>query len=345
MAVLWGKSYSRTEILSHVGDIRQLARVEPYELVDGTERGVRALRMFNASGLDLVLATDRGMAVTDLHFQGIPLPFVTGVGVAHPAYTEPVGTGWLRTWPGGFSTPCGMNQVGSPDGENGELLGLHGRVAGIPARNVRWGGDWKEDDFFLWAEGTIRQVAMFGEDISMRRRVSMWLGGTRFWIEDTVENHSFKPVPHMFLQHFNMGFPLVDASTRLDLPRHTTRPRDEVARAGMEGYNGFEAPQSGYREQVFYHTLQADSTGQVEVRLANPGFEGGRGLGVYWRYALADYPFLVEWKMMGEGEYVVGIEPANCHVEGRGVEREQGTLQVLNPLETRRYVIEIGFVR
>ena len=343
MAVLWGKTYSRVEILRRVGDIRQLARVEPVELVDGSERGVRAVRMRNAGGLELLVVTDRGMAITDLSYQGVPLAFLTAVGTAHPAFTEQPGLGWLRTWPGGFLTPCGLTQVGSPCEDQGESLGLHGRVAGTPAREVRWGGEWRDDDYFMWVEGTVRQAVMFGEDISLRRRVGMWLSGTRFWIEDTVENHSFQPVPHMFLQHFNMGFPLVSAGTRLELPRHSTRPRDEVAQAGFGQYNVFEEPRAGYDEQVFYHTLQSDEDGQVEVRLVNAAFDGVRDLCVYWRYALTEYPVLVEWKMMGEGPYVVGIEPANCQVSGRCAEREQGTLQVLQPLETRRYRIEVGF--
>ncbi len=343
MAVLWGKQYSKTEILRRVGDIRQLAQVVPFELADGTERGVRAVRMRNGGGLDFTVVTDRGMAITDLSYLSVPQAFLTGGGVAHPSYSEPAGLGWLRTWPAGFLTPCGLNQVGSPNEDRGEALGQHGRVAGIPAREVRWGGDWRGDDYFLWVEGTVRQVAMFGEDISLQRRIGTWLGGTRFWIEDFVENHSFNSVPHMFLQHFNLGFPLVDAGTRLELSEHTTEPRDEAAQAGIESYNIFEEPQVGYREQVFYHSLQADAKGQVEVRLVNPHFAGSRELCVYWRYALAEYPVLAEWKMMGEGPYVVGIEPANCHVGGRAAERERGSLQILLPHETRRYRIEVGF--
>ncbi len=343
MAVVWGKKYTRAEILRRVGDIHQLAQVEPFELVDGSARGVRAVRIRTAAGLDFVVVPDRGMAITELNFRGIPIAFMTGVGVAHPAYSEPQGLGWLRTWPGGFLTPCGLTQVGSPGEDAGELLGLHGRVAGTPAREVRWGGDWKDDDYFLWVEGTVRQVSMFGENIAVRRRISTWLSGTRFWIEDTVENRSFQPVPHMFLQHFNLGFPLVDAGAHLELPEHTSEPRDKAAQVGFEGYNGFETPQSGYQEQVFYHYLQPDSAGQVEVRFINPNFDSGRGISAYWRYAQADYPVLAEWKMMGEGAYVVGIEPANCHVEGRGAERSRGTLQTLQPFETRRYLIEVGF--
>jgi hypothetical protein len=343
MAVLWGNKFSKQEILRRVGDIRQLAGAEPFEMVDGPARGVRAVRLRNATGLDLVVLTDRGMAIGELQYKGIPLAFLNGVGVAHPAFSEPEEKGWLRTWPGGFLTPCGLTQVGSPSQDDGEELGLHGRVAGLPAREVHWGGEWRDDDYFVWVEGTVRQAAMFGEDISLRRRVGMWLAGSRFWVDDTVENHSFQPVPHMLLQHFNLGFPLVDAGAILDLPGHAAEPRDAIAQAGIERYNVFEVPQPGYQEQVFYHELQADATGQVAVSLRNPLFDQGRGLGITWRYALADYPILVQWKMMGEGQYVVGVEPANCHVGGRRAERDRGTLQVLQPQAVRRYRIEVEF--
>jgi len=46
--------------------------------------------------------------------------------------------------------------------------------------------------------------------------------------------------------------------------------------------------------------------------------------------------------MIGEGLYVVGLEPANCGVEGRAKERERGTLQFLEPGEKRYYNLEIG---
>jgi hypothetical protein len=149
----------------------------------------------------------------------------------------------------------------------------------------------------------------------------------------------------MFLQHFNLGFPLVDAGSRLVLPARTTRARDHVAELGLARCCEFEPPQPGYQEQVFYHDLVPNSDGLVEVRLDNPGFDQGRGMSIYLRYARADYPVLVQWKMMGESDYVAGIEPANCHVEGRRIERERGTLQVLQPLESRRYTIEVGFFR
>jgi hypothetical protein len=159
-----------------------------------------------------------------------------------------------------------------------------------------------------------------------------------------VENLGFGPAPLMLLQHINLGFPLVGPGARLELSEHTTLPRDADAQAGLARCLEFEEPQPGYREQVFYHDLAPDANGRVSVRLINPGARDGKGLGVELGYAKSAYPNLVEWKMMGEGLYAVGLEPANCHVHGRSWERQNGTLQELAPQETRRFGLEIQFL-
>ena len=343
MITLWGKTYTSTELRKRVGDMSQLASAQAFELTDGPERGSRGVWLRNAAGLELAVMTDRGMSLTSLTYQGVPLPLVSAVGAAHPAYTEPRGLGWLRTWPAGFLTTCGLTQVGSPCVDGADELGQHGRAAGLPARNVSYGGRWQDDAYVVWVEGTARETAVFGDDVALTRRVWLRLDEPRLWIEDRVENMGLAASPHMFLQHINLGFPLVDATTRLELPPHTTQPRDEAARPGMGQYSEFSGPIAGYHEQVFYHDLQPDAQGMVTARLVNPAFGGGRGLQVGLRYPRADYPILVEWKMMGEGLYVVGLEPSNCHVEGRVRERERGTLPMLAPGEVRQYRLEIDF--
>lgn len=349
MIHLWGKEYTRSELLRRIGDIHQLASAQPFELVDGNERGSRGVTLRNAAGVELTVVTERGMALTHVSYQGVPLAFTSPVGTVHPAYYEPRGLGWLRTFPGGFLTPCGLTQVGSPGEDNGEELGQHGRIAHIPARNVSWGGKWDGEDYTIWVKGSMHETRFFGENLVMTRVVWMKLDEARFWIEDRIENCGFEPVPHMFLQHFNLGFPLVDASSRLELPEHTTTPRDEDARLGLEQYAEFHDPMPGYREQVFYHDLQPDADGMVTVRLVNPAFNGKGNSGATgkleaaFRYRRDEFPVLVEWKSMGEGMYVVGIEPANCHVSGRLREREMGTLQLLAPQEVRSYNIEVSF--
>jgi hypothetical protein len=343
MAVLWGKTYTQMDLLRRVGDMRQLAGAQSFELVDGSERGTRGVRLYNAAGLDFNVMTDRGMGLTNLSWRGTQLSLLTPPGSVHPSFAEQPGLGWLRTWPAGFVTVCGLSQVGEPARDGVEELGQHGRAANLPAFQVSWGGAWEGDDYIVWAEGTLHETAVFGLHISLRRRVWMRLGEPRFWIADTVVNEGLTPAPHMLLQHFNLGFPLLDASTHLEIPSGQVQPRDDLARPGIDQWMRFQDPGAGVKEQVFYHDLHSGPDDMVELRLKNLSFNHGQGLGVTWKYRKADYPVLVEWKNMADGLYVVGVEPANCHVEGRAREREMGTLQVLQPLETRTYQIEVGF--
>ena len=101
----------------------------------------------------------------------------------------------------------------------------------------------------------------------------------------------------------------------------------------------------GYAEQVFFHAPRADQGGMVTAAIVNRALDGGQGLAAYVRYRQAELPNLIEWKQMGMGTYVVGLEPANCLVMGRAAERKRGTLQMLAPGESCSFLVELGAAR
>jgi hypothetical protein len=103
-----------------------------------------------------------------------------------------------------------------------------------------------------------------------------------------------------------------------------------------------EAPQPNYDEKVYHHDMAAADDGTVTVAMVNDGFARGNGLGVYIRYYQDTLPRFVQWKMMGEQDYVCGLEPSNCGVEGQKVDEELGLLQVLAPGERREFRLEFG---
>lgn len=90
--------------------------------------------------------------------------------------------------------------------------------------------------------------------------------------------------------------------------------------------------------------MRADEDGFVRCGLVNEKIEGEE-FGVYLRYEFSQLPNFLQWKMMGEAEYVVGMEPANCQVEGRAKEKERKTLQMLKPGETQDFSLEVGVLR
>ena len=47
----------------------------------------------------------------------------------------------------------------------------------------------------------------------------------------------------------------------------------------------------------------------------------------------AELPYFAEWKQMGMGEYVLGLEPANCVPENQNSNRAKGILKTIAPGE------------
>jgi hypothetical protein len=341
MASLYGRHWSRQEILQRVGHMDQVAGIKLFEAADGLGRGCRMLQVWTGSGLDFTVTADRALDISTCLFKGIPLAWASSVGVVHPAHYEPEGLGWLRSFPGGLLATCGLDQFGAPSSDAGEELGLHGRAGNLPARYVGYRTYWTEDDYELEITGEVRQTRVFGENLVLRRQISTQLGSNRIRIADVVTNEGFSSQPHMILYHFNLGFPLVTEDARLHLDAEQTIPRDEDAAAGLADWSRFQPPTAGYREQVFRHVPTADEEGQVHVELENPTL----GIGLRWSYDRTSLPHLFQWKMMGQGTYVLGIEPANSSgVEGRAIARQRGDLPHLEPGESRRYTLAVEVI-
>jgi hypothetical protein len=320
----------------------QLGGVKPMVLDEGPEWGVHIAEFRTGGGLNFAVLLDRGMDIGWAEYRGVPLAWQSTVGPIAPAFFEPEGLGWLRGFHGGLLATCGLTYAGAPCLDEGQELGLHGRISYAPARKVYCDGEWEGDEYLMWAQGEMREAVIFGENVVLRRRIWSLLGEKRFFINDTVINEGYHTTPHMILYHINIGFPIVDATTELLTSPAQVRPRDAVAEEGFGQYNYFQEPTPEYAEQVFYHDLTPDTEGFVHVALVNPAFQGGQGIGIYVTYRQAELPYFTEWKQMGEGDYVVGLEPANCLVEGRAVDRAAGRLQFLEPGESRAYHLEIG---
>ena len=342
MVKIFGREYSKNDLLEKVGDISQIGGVRLNTLTDGPENGVRAAEFRTGSGLNFRVLLDRSLDISTAEYKGQPLAWRSAAGDKSPAYFNEVGLGWLRNFYGGLMVTCGLTYAGAPCTDQGEELGLHGRVSNTPASNVCADAGWENGSYRMWVQGKVREARLFGEKIELKRTISAWLGESKIRINDSVTNLGFQETEHMMLYHINIGFPVLDEGSRIVAPVLSSRPRDAEAEIGWEQHMEFSAPVEGFSEKVYYLDMVPDKNGIVSAALVNEGFDNGSGFGVYIRYSKNQLPRFIEWKHMGQGDYVVGMEPANCLVEGRDKDRERGTLQFLKPGETREYEVEIG---
>ena len=60
------------------------------------------------------------------------------------------------------------------------------------------------------------------------------------------------------------------------------------------------------------------------------------GLGVVIDFDVSLFPYFMEWKSTGAGDYVVGLEPSNSSVHGRGWHEQRGDLHAIAPQASER---------
>lgn len=335
---LWNRQWTRKELIERVGALSQLGGISHVEYADGKAKGVNALRVRTAAGLEFEVLPDRGMDIVAASYHGKSLSWHSPVGIAHPAYYDPRGIEWVKSFPGGLLTTCGLYTAGAPSTDDGEELGLHGAASNTPAEHVTWEARWKGDECTLTITGAVREAWVHGPNLLLTRTYTAAINGRAISVHDSVENQGVRDTPLMLLYHLNFGFPLLTERSRVYAPTRKVEPRNEYSTLSLERWSEFEAPTMGIQERVYFHQMEPDASGNVTVVLVS---DEHRHFGVAVRYDARSFPQFIEWKMTGVNHFVLGLEPANCRVDGRASERQAGRLKILAPGEKENFSLAL----
>lgn len=317
----------------YIGSENQIYGVEEVRLVGGKGDGMRLLQVRDGGGLSFTVSLDRCADLSRLSFDGVNFGFFTDCGYVAPCYFDPKGAGFLKSFTAGFLTTCGLRSVGEPCVDDGEEVGLHGTVSHIPAEKVFYEADEKE----IVIRAVMRDVSALERNLVFTREYRVPTFENTIVITDRVENKGPSPEPYQILYHFNMGYPLLSEKACLTIPSLETTPRDGHAKTGLDKWNLVEKPQKGYQEMCFYHKMAKEA----KITLENPEI----GLGLQMEYDGEKLPCFTQWKMMGERDYVMGLEPGNAYPDGRDLMRKEGRLVYLNPGEKTEHSITLRFLR
>lgn len=316
----------------YIGHSSQVYGVEEYRLVGGKGDGMRLLHIRNGKGLEMTVSLDRCADISRVSIGGMNVGFFSPCGYVAPAYYQNEGSGWLKSFTAGFLTTCGLEAVGSPCEDDGEILPLHGSIANIPAEHVYW----YEENSEIVICANISDEVIFGRKFRMERKIRVSLTDNLFYIEDAVVNTSDRTQPLEILYHMNMGYPLLDEDSVIAIPNASVRGRDDNASAHIETCMKMESPQAGFQERCYYYDFQDE---RCSASIYQPKYN--KGLCISFDRSSLDC--FTEWKMMGYRDYVLGLEPGNCYPDGRNVMRKTGKLKFLKPDERKVFSFKVDF--
>lgn len=332
MAMIFGKNYTKAQLLDRMGNIGSIAGIRQITYEDGFARGLRAYEVVNGP-IRFTAYIDKCLDIGEYYYNGIPMHYHARPGVMNGSWFYD-GENAPRSIMCGMMFTCGLSNVGPlQEMPGGKTQPQHGFIRNTPAEHCGARTYWEGDDYYLELTGTMRESSLFGTNLVLRRTITTRLGDTAVQIRDEIENESStENVPCMVMYHCNAGFPLMDACSKFEIDPIETGDRDEIAAVGRKEESPlvFGEPIVGYDEQVFYHKLAADEQGWCHATMVNPE----RKIALTVSYENQELPYLIHWKCKDAGNYVTGIEPSNCHPEGVHQEEEYGTLRKLAAHET-----------
>ncbi len=320
----------------------QFGGIELVKSLDGPSCGNRIAWVRTLSGLSYKIIIDRGLDIAEAFYKGMSLSWLSLSGITRPEMSLNRGIDWLWGFFGGLLVSCGPSSAGAPCEDNGQELPLHGRHSNLSATiESIMNPDPKNGKMKMSITGIIRQARLFDPNIELRRTISSFVDKAKIEIEDVFINRGNVKSEHAWLLHINLGYPLIEPGAEFIFKGNVIARPDSVEYFAKRNFKILPKPleaHRGFGESAAYIEPVTDKHGIVNCGVINRK----RNIGLKISFAKKDFPRFVNWQHFGpDGQYVMGIEPANCGVEGRDVDRKRKWLKYLKPGQKKKYFTSI----
>lgn len=276
-----------------ISNFQQIGSLRRYTLEGGKEKGIDVIDCDNGK-LRFLLNVSKACDVMQLYHEGQNTSFISknGFTLREPPFGNRFEGGMLYT--------CGLDNVGGMRDGNP----VHGSLHNIPAEIVR--AECNSEGIVV--EAIIRDTALFGKNLVLRRRIYSAIGSESLRLEDTLVNEGYRTENYCVLYHVNFGYPLLDEGARIVADVAKCDPRTDWARENEATVCEITEPLPEQKETCYFLTFN-----QPRISLVNDKL----GKSVTLSYSGDTLPHFVEWKSMACGTYALGFEPTTTELDDR----------------------------
>ena len=275
-----------------ISNFQQVASIRRYTLSEGREKGLDVLDCDNGK-IRFLLNVSKACDIMQLYHEGQNMSFVSKNGFTKREIP------FLNRFEGGMLYTCGLDSVGGREGYD-----LHGTFHNTPAEIVRV--ECNENGIVV--EAIIRDTALFGKNLVMKRKISTAVLGNSVTLEDTLINEGYKAEEYCLLYHINVGYPMLDDGAKIVANVDSYTPRTEWARQNEATMYEMSVAIPNQEETCYFLKMR-----KPEIALVNE--KAGREFTV--SYSGDTLPCFVEWKSMASGDYALGLEPCTTELDDK----------------------------
>ena len=273
---------------AEVSNLYQLASLTRYTITDGIGKGLDVLDCNNGK-IRFLLNVSKACDIMQLYHEGQNMSFVSKNGFSKREIP------FLNRFEGGMLYTCGLDSVGGREGYE-----LHGTLHNIPAEIIRE----ECDENGIVVEAIIRDTALFGKNLVLKRKIFTEIGGDSITLEDTLCNIGYKEEEYCLLYHINIGYPMLDNGAKVIADVESYTPRTAWAKQNETTMYAMSGAVPNQEETCYFLKLS-----KPEISLVNEKI--GKKFTI--SYSGDTLPHFVEWKSMASGDYAIGLE--HCTTE------------------------------
>ena len=297
-----------------ISNLGQVASIRRYTLTEGVGKGLDIIDCDNGK-IRFLLNVSKACDIMQLYHEGQNMSFISKNGFTKRE------THFLNRFEGGMLYTCGLDSVGGRDGYE-----LHGTFHNIPAELIH--AECNENGIVV--EAIIRDTALFGKNLVMKRKIYSDIGGDSVTLEDTLVNEGFKDEEYCLLYHINVGYPMLDDGAKVVADVESYTPRTPFAKENEHTMYEMSASIPNQEETCYFLKLR-----KPEVSLMNE--RAGKKFTI--SYSGDTLPCFVEWKSMASGDYALGLEPCTTELDDRF------TYQTIKPNEQIQFFARISITK
>jgi len=275
-----------------ISNLGQVAYVRRYTISGGQEDGVKVIELYNGV-LRVLLNESKALDIMQIFYKGVNTSFVSKNG-----FSTKEGD-FAKRFEGGALYTVGLDSAGGREG-----FEVHGSFHNLKplVKVAEVVGD------SIVVEGEIKDSALFGKNLVMKRRYTLKLDSDALVLEDELVNLGTEKEPYCVLYHNNIGYPLLDEGSELTINNNKYEPRTPYAKEKMaEGFVITEPLDN--QEETCYFIESKDGVASIT----------NKKLGVKFsiEFSKDTLPYMVEWKSMRSGDYALGLEPTTTLLDDR----------------------------
>ena len=273
-----------------VSNIQQIASVRRYTLTGGIEDGLKVIDCDNGN-IRFLLNESKALDIMQVYHQGTNISFISKNGFVNREIP------FLNRFEGGMLYTCGLDSIGAREGYE-----FHGSLHNKPAQIVRT----ECNDKGIVVEAILRRTSLFGVNLLLKRKISTELGGDSITLEDTLINAGYQDAPYCLLYHINIGYPMLDETTKWQVALRDCRARTAWAKENEKSMFTMQSPTPMQEETCYFLQLEKPNVIVWNEKL---------GKSFTLSYSGETLPCFIEWKSVASGDYALGLEPCTTELD------------------------------